>query len=189
MLIVKMLPKSIEGSRNESNGIDSSNHISTWKHWLSNIQDWCISRQNWWGHRIPVYFARIKNETNAPDFTADNRWFCGRDENEAKQKAAKVLNVEPDSIDLQQDEDVLDTWFSSGLFPFAIFGWPDETDDLKAFYPGELLETGQDILFFWVARMVMLSYMLNDRIPFEKFICIPSFEMLTDARCRNHLEM
>lgn len=144
------------------------NHISTWKHWLSNIQDWCISRQNWWGHRIPVYFARIKNETNAPDFTADNRWFCGRDENEAKQKAAKVLNVEPDSIDLQQDEDVLDTWFSSGLFPFAIFGWPDETDDLKAFYPGELLETGQDILFFWVARMVMLSYMLNDRIPFEK---------------------
>ncbi|KAF7487994.1 Valine--tRNA ligase [Sarcoptes scabiei] len=153
----RMLPKSIEGSRNESNGIDSSNHISTWKHWLSNIQDWCISRQNWWGHRIPVYFARIKNETNAPDFTADNRWFCGRDENEAKQKAAKVLNVEPDSIDLQQDEDVLDTWFSSGLFPFAIFGWPDETDDLKAFYPGELLETGQDILFFWVARMVMLN--------------------------------
>lgn len=91
----------------------------------------------------------------------------GRTEEEALQKAATKFNVPKSKITLKQDEDVLDTWFSSGLYPFSIFGWPDETNDLKAFYPGSLLETGHDILFFWVARMVFFGQKLLGRLPFK----------------------
>lgn len=91
----------------------------------------------------------------------------GRTSEEALEKAAKKFNVPKEKIKLKQDEDVLDTWFSSGLFPFSIFGWPDDTDDLKVFYPTSLLETGHDILFFWVARMVFFGQKLLGKLPFK----------------------
>jgi len=144
-------------------------HEKTWFYWLENINDWCISRQLWWGHRIPAYFAHIKGESPALDSNEPinkDRWVVARTEAEALTKAASMLKVPESSIELVQDPDVLDTWFSSGLFPFSVFGWPNNTDDLKAFYPTALLETGLDILFFWVARMVMMGLHLTDVLPF-----------------------
>ncbi|XP_014607810.1 PREDICTED: valine--tRNA ligase [Polistes canadensis] len=135
----------------------------TWYHWMDGIRDWCISRQLWWGHRIPAYL--IKNINNTID---DTYWVSAHSENEAKEKAAKKYGLDINDIILEQDPDVLDTWFSSGLFPFSIFGWPDNTEDLKAFYPGTLLETGHDILFFWVARMVFLGQKLLGQLPFKE---------------------
>ncbi|CAB0037005.1 unnamed protein product [Trichogramma brassicae] len=98
----------------------------------------------------------------------DERWVSGRTEEEAKEKAAKKFGVSADKVTLKQDPDVLDTWFSSGIFPFSIFGWPDKTEELEAFYPGTLLETGHDILFFWVARMVFLGQKLLGKLPFKE---------------------
>jgi valyl-tRNA synthetase len=95
------------------------------------------------------------------------RWIVARSEAAARTMAAVKLNVPEESIILTQDEDVLDTWFSSGLFPFSVFGWPEQTDDFKAFFPTTLLETGMDILFFWVARMVMMSLHLTNQLPFK----------------------
>ncbi|KAH9251970.1 hypothetical protein BASA81_010174 [Batrachochytrium salamandrivorans] len=140
-----------------------SYHENVWFQWLRNIQPWCVSRQLWWGHRIPAWKLENGGE--------DEQWFVGRNVNEARAKAQVALGL--DSIDqvpeLVQDEDVLDTWFSSGLFPFASFGWPNQdSNDLKAFFPGQLLETGHDILFFWVARMVMMSLGLTDQLPFKQ---------------------
>lgn len=94
-------------------------------------------------------------------------WVSGRTREEALQKAMKKFNTTAEDLELSQDEDVLDTWFSSALFPFSIFGWPDQTDDLKAFYPTSLLETGHDILFFWVARMVFMGQKLLGKLPFR----------------------
>ncbi|CAG5125802.1 unnamed protein product, partial [Candidula unifasciata] len=128
----------------------------TWYSWLENSRDWCISRQLWWGHRVPAYFD-----------IDGNYWVSGRTEEEARSKAAARFGVDPSKLTLTQDEDVLDTWFSSGLFPFSVMGWPDQTEDLKLYYPGHLLETGHDILFFWVARMVMLGLTLLDKLPFR----------------------
>ena len=127
----------------------------TYLHWMENIRDWCISRQIWWGHRIPV-------------------WYC-----EAGDCSETIAAVEdPDACrtcdgPLRQDEDTLDTWFSSGLWPHSTLGWPDEdAEDLARFYPTQVMETGYDIIFFWVARMIMLSlYNMRDfeggDIPFE----------------------
>lgn len=142
-------------------------HINRWNRWMDpesiKKHPWCISRQLWWGHRIPAYRASIKGDTKQV-------WVCGVDTNEAKAEALKVLNLEdPDQLVLEQDEDVLDTWFSSGLFPFSVFGWPDEgSSDLKKFYPTDLLETGEDIIFFWVARMVMFGLALTNKLPFTE---------------------
>jgi valyl-tRNA synthetase len=113
-------------------------------HWLENIQDWCISRQLWWGHRIPVWY------------TPDGQMIVpGPDD------------PEPQGDGVYQDPDVLDTWFSSGLWPFSTLGWPDATEDLQYFYPTSVMETGYDILFFWVARMMMLGCYLTDQAPFH----------------------
>jgi len=103
-----------------------------------------------------------------PDKNNPEHFVVGRTELEARENAIKKFNVSADKIKLEQDEDVLDTWFSSGLFPFSTMGWPNkETLDMKAFFPGDLLETGHDILFFWVARMVMMSLQLTDKLPFK----------------------
>ncbi len=119
----------------------------TYFNWLENIKDWCISRQLWWGHRIPVWYCPDGHMTVAREDPTQCAT-CG-------------------STDLRQDEDVLDTWFSSGLWPFSTLGWPDETPDYKYFYPTTYMETGYDILFFWVARMIMMGLEFTGQVPFN----------------------
>ncbi len=125
----------------------------TYMHWMTNIKDWCISRQLWWGHRIPVWYA-------PEDGTGDNsKYWVARNEAEAFEKSGRK--------DLVQDEDVLDTWFSSALWPFSTLGWPEQTKALKTFYPTSVMETGYDILFFWVARMMMMGLYFMKKVPFR----------------------
>jgi len=138
----------------------------TWFNWLENIRDWCISRQLWWGHRIPAYYVIFDGEEKTiPKGEDVERWIVAKTEEEALQDAKAKFPGQ--ALTIIQDGDVLDTWFSSGLFPFSTLGWPDETPDLKAFYPNSLLETGHDILFFWVARMVMMGMKLMGEVPFK----------------------
>ncbi|KAK7463838.1 valine--tRNA ligase [Stygiomarasmius scandens] len=148
-----------------------------WYRWLEGIQDWCISRQLWWGHRCPAYFVRIEGKEQDPN--DGKNWVVGRTLEQATERA-KVLAGDS-KFTLEQDEDVLDTWFSSGLWPFSIMGWPDKTPDFEKFYPSSLLETGWDILFFWVARMVMLGIKLTDKMPFKEVYC---HAMIRDAHGR-----
>jgi len=127
------------------------NWSTTYNQWLGNIQDWCISRQLWWGHRIPAWFAE------------DGSIIVARNEEEAQAKAAAqgITGL------LRRDDDVLDTWFSSALVPFSTMGWPEETPDMKMFLPSSVLVTGFDIIFFWVARMVMMTAHFTGKVPFE----------------------
>lgn len=148
--------------------------------WMELIQDWCISRQLWWGHRVPAYFVNIEGvEQDKDDPAATKNWVVGRTDAEAHERAKAIAGGK--SYTLEQDEDVLDTWFSSGLWPFSIMGWPDKTKDLEHYYPNSLLETGWDILFFWVARMVMLGVHLTGSIPFKEVFC---HAMVRDAHGR-----
>jgi valyl-tRNA synthetase len=121
---------------------------ATYNHWLENIQDWCISRQLWWGHQIPAWYD------------ANGKVFVGRTEEEVRKKHAI-------SSQLRRDPDVLDTWFSSQLVPFSSLGWPQESPDLEAFLPSEVLVTGNDIIFFWVARMIMATRHFTGKVPFR----------------------
>jgi len=164
-----MAQKALNAVREKELKIVPSDHERTWFHWLENIRDWCISRQLWWGHRIPAWFCRKKDEQEVSKLNMANndRWIVARNEQEALVKAQELLQCPSSNILLEQDEDVLDTWFSSGLFPFSVFGWPDETNDLETFYPTTLLETGLDIIFFWVARMVMMGLQLTGKLPFK----------------------
>ncbi|UKZ62974.1 uncharacterized protein TrAtP1_004202 [Trichoderma atroviride] len=135
--------------------------------WLEDINDWCISRQLWWGHRCPAYFAKI--EGGSGDIPEEKLWFVGRTREEAEKKAQAALPGK--TFTLEQDEDVLDTWFSSGLWPFSTLGWPEKTMDLDKLFPTSVLETGWDILFFWIARMIMLSLKLTGEVPFKEVYC------------------
>uniref|UniRef100_A0A8B9M9M8 Valine--tRNA ligase, mitochondrial n=1 Tax=Accipiter nisus TaxID=211598 RepID=A0A8B9M9M8_9AVES len=146
-------------------------HEKNWKTWMDNIGDWCLSRQLWWGHRVPAYRVGVPSAGSPPEHP-EGLWVVGRSEAEARAAAARTLCCPPDELELQlqQDPDVLDTWFSSALFPFAALGWPEETPDLQRFYPTNVLETGSDLLFFWVARMVMLGQQLTGRLPFSQVL-------------------
>ena len=128
------------------------NWKNTYNQWLTNIQDWCVSRQLWWGHRIPAWYDEQGNV------------YVGRSEEEVRAKHSAVLN--PQSA-LRQDDDVFDTWFSSDIWPMATLGWPENTDTLKKYYPGAVLVTGFDIIFFWVARMVMMGLYFQKEVPFK----------------------
>ncbi len=125
----------------------------TYFEWMRNIQPWCISRQLWWGHQMPIWYG------------PDDEIFCEENEEEAKAAAAKHYGKE---VELTRETDVLDTWFSSGLWAFSTMGWPDKTEFLKTFYPTSVLVTGFDIIFFWVARMMMMSMYMMKRVPFKK---------------------
>ncbi|KAF2008698.1 valyl-tRNA synthetase [Aaosphaeria arxii CBS 175.79] len=141
-------------------------------HWMENINDWCLSRQLWWGHQIPAYFVKIegKHDDSSDNDSSNNElWVTGRTLEEATEKAK--IKFKGKNFTLVQDEDVLDTWFSSGLWPFSTLGWPKETNDLKELFPTSVLETGWDILPFWVARMIMLSLKLTGKIPFKEVYC------------------
>ncbi|XP_071452333.1 valine--tRNA ligase-like [Hetaerina americana] len=132
-----------------------------WLTWLQNSRDWCLSRQLWWGHQIPMYKCQKSGVQDAPF------WIAAQNLAEAKQKASQKLGVNDDFIECQQDEDVLDTWFSSALLPFSSQGWPNASKELDATCPLSAMVTGNDILFFWVARMVMVGQELTGKLPFE----------------------
>ena len=143
--------------------------VTDWNKWHENIRPWCISRQLWWGHRIPAYKVWL----DGVEQTDDKEWVVGRDMDDAMDSACKKFGVTKEHIKLVQDEDVLDTWFSSALLPFSSLKWPTDNEELKKYYPGTMLETGWDILTFWVSRMVMMSLELNDCIPFETVLLHP----------------
>lgn len=123
------------------------NWVNTYNQWMNNIQDWCISRQLWWGHQIPAWYDEAGNV------------YVARSQEEAEKQAGKT--------GLTREEDVLDTWFSSALVPFSTLGWPSETDELKAFLPSNVLVTGYEIIFFWVARMIMMTTHFTGKVPFK----------------------
>lgn len=200
----KLAQEAIRVVKDKELKILPSHHNQMWFYWLENIKDWCISRQLWWGHRIPAYKVILKdmntkevpnekresamhnnqtqdhrssfigncNKGNSVAISSPNssqikeeKWVVGRNYEEAYNNALKITDGQ--EFTLEQDEDVLDTWFSSALVPFSALGWPNETEDFHAYFPNTLLETGQDILFFWVSRMVMVSLHLTKKLPFD----------------------
>ena len=152
---VKMEPlakRALEVVKNGKIQITPKRWEKVYYNWLENIRDWTISRQIWWGHRIPAYYSE------------DGTVFVAKSLEEAKIQAREKFGKD---VNLTEETDVLDTWFSSALWPFSTLGWPNETEDLKKFFPTNALVTGADILFFWVARMVMMSLYIKDEIPFN----------------------
>jgi valyl-tRNA synthetase len=146
-----LAPAALEATRNGRTRILPERFEKTWEHWLTNIRDWNVSRQLWWGHRIPAWYCpdghvTVSSAETGPDACA----VCARP-----------------AGDLQQDPDIFDTWFSSGLWPFSTLGWPDHTPDYRTYYPTSVMETGYDIIFFWVARMMMLGIELTGTEPFH----------------------
>ncbi|CCH60040.1 hypothetical protein TBLA_0C02290 [Henningerozyma blattae CBS 6284] len=147
--------------------------------WLENIQDWCISRQLWWGHRCPIYNVIFDDTNFESQLNSNSTWIAGRTYEEALDKAKKKFTGQ--KFILKQDEDVLDTWFSSSIWPLSTLGWPSETTDLKIFGPLSVLDTGWDILFFWVTRMIMMNLKLHSTIPFKEVYC---HSLIRDAQGR-----
>ncbi len=138
-----------------------SRWTKVYRDWLVKIKDWCISRQLWWGHQIPAWYAISETGGEILDNTP---FVVAANEAEAREKAVAKFGA---NVKLEQDPDVLDTWFSSGLWPFSTMGWPEETADLAKYYPNTTLSTGFDIIFFWVARMTMMAGYFTDKMPFE----------------------
>jgi len=148
---VKIQPlaeRAIAAVQNGSIRIIPDHFEKVYYNWLENIEDWCISRQLWWGHRIPVWYCDACGEMTVGREDPTHCAHCGSDQ-------------------IRQEEDVLDTWFSSGLWPFSTLGWPDATADLKRYYPTAVMETGYDILFFWVTRMIMMGLWFTEEVPFH----------------------
>lgn len=182
---VDVRPLAAEALRQSRSGqlrVMPPQHEQTWEAWLGGIRHWCVSRQLWWGHRIPAY--RVSAPSLGPPPDGVERWVAGRTEAEARAKAAERFGVPGgEELRLERDEDVLDTWFSSGLFPLAALGWPRDSRPGGGFYPLSLMETGADILFFWVARMTMLcTYLHPDRTP--PFGSVYLHPMVRDAQGR-----
>ena len=150
MKMDKLAIPAIEAVKNSNIKFMPKNWEKVYFNWLENIEDWCISRQIWWGHRIPAWYDENGNI------------FVGDDEDSIRKKHQLEKKVK-----LTQDQDVLDTWFSSALWPFTTLGWPEETNEFKDFYPTNVLVTGFDIIFFWVARMVMMGLKFTDKVPFK----------------------
>ena len=143
--------RALDATRSGRTRILPARFEKTWEHWLTTIRDWNVSRQLWWGHRIPAWYCPDGHVTvSALEAGPDACEACGRP-----------------AAELTQDPDIFDTWFSSGLWPFSTLGWPDDTPDYRRFYPTSVMETGYDIIFFWVARMMMLGLHLTDREPFH----------------------
>ena len=149
----KLAQPAIESVKNNKTSFVPSNWSKTYFEWMENIQPWCISRQLWWGHRIPAWYSE-----DGEVIVAHN--------NEEMEEIAKKKNIDLSKI--KRDEDVLDTWFSSSLWPFSTLGWPEETDELDKFYPTNVLITGFDIIFFWVARMMMMGLYFFKKEPFSE---------------------
>ncbi|MEO7664395.1 MAG: valine--tRNA ligase, partial [Candidatus Limnocylindrales bacterium] len=143
--------RALEATRSGRTKILPERFEKTWEHWLTSIRDWNVSRQLWWGHRIPAWYCPDGHITVS----------------ELEDGPAACDTCRVPAGELTQDPDIFDTWFSSGLWPFSTLGWPDATPDLGRYYPGSVMETGYDILFFWVARMMMLGLALTDEAPFE----------------------
>lgn len=144
--------------------IEPDKFLNNWLQWCADDRDWCISRQVWWGHQIPAYKCSTVDK--------DVIWVAAQDANEARKRASVYLRTDPDTILAERDRDVLDTWFSSAIYPFAALGWPQHhySTDYHDFYPLNLMVTGHDILGFWVHRMVMLGLELTERLPFPKVL-------------------
>jgi valyl-tRNA synthetase len=146
-----MAERALAATRDGRTRIVPGRFEAVWEHWLTNIRDWNVSRQLWWGHRIPAWYCPDDHVTvTSAEGGPDACEACGRTAGE-----------------LVRESDIFDTWFSAGLWPFSTLGWPDETDDYRRYYPGSVMETGHDILFFWVARMMMLGLQLTEAEPFH----------------------
>ncbi|MBL8681355.1 MAG: valine--tRNA ligase [Myxococcales bacterium] len=143
--------KALAAVREGKTTIEPEEWVKTWEHWLTNIQEWCISRQLWWGHQIPAWYCDACKEITVARTTPSKCSKCGH-------------------TSLKQESDVLDTWFSSALWPFSTLGWPDKTKALETFYPTSVMETGYDILFFWVARMMMFGIHFMGEVPFKRVL-------------------
>lgn len=155
-----------------------------WNHFLENIRDWCVSRQLWWGHRCPAYLVHIDGVLENPETHNNEHWVAASSDEEAIEKAMKKFNIKTEDkkkIRVVQDEDVLDTWFSSGILPLSLAGWPVKDENFDLIFPSNLLETGHDIIFFWVARMVFFGYMFADKLPFDTVYLHP---IVRDAQGR-----
>lgn len=144
----KLAQLAIDTVKNENTIFIPERFSKNFFNWMENIQDWCISRQLWWGHRIPVYICQNCNNIMVEEKEVIKCSKCG-------------------SVNIVQEEDTLDTWFSSALWPFSILGWPKNTDDFKKYFPNQVLVTGFDIINFWVARMIYMSIYLTDETPFK----------------------
>ncbi|KAL6526577.1 Valine--tRNA ligase, mitochondrial 1 [Orobanche gracilis] len=178
-----MAKEALDASMDDKNRkiqfIPNLKHCSTeWKR-LENIHPWCISRQIWWGHRVPAWYVTLEDDEVRELGAYNDHWIVARDEEQALAEAKQKYYGK--KFEICQEPDVLDTWFSSGLMPLSVLGWPDDTDDFKTYYPTSVLETGYDIIFAWVARMVMLGMKLVGDVPFSK---VYLHAMIRDAHGR-----